>query len=103
MSDYPDVPGAVAGCDTSEAAGASLVGIAGQVRQIIYAHLQASLRGRTCEEIEQALNLRHQTTSARLRELVLLGLVEDTGRRRLTSSGRSARVYAVREMSGQRP
>lgn len=39
--------------------------------------------------------MRHQTASARVRELVLAGLIEDTGKRRKTRSGRGARVYGL--------
>lgn len=49
--------------------------------------------GGTDDEIEMLLGLRHQTASARRRELVLLGAVEDSGERRVTSSGRMAIVW----------
>lgn len=47
----------------------------------------------TCWEIEQALEMSHQTASARLWELRRAGVIQDTGRRRKTGSGRSAIVW----------
>lgn len=57
--------------------------------------------GATCEEVEFALGLRHQTVSARLTELKRLGQVRDTGRRRLTQSRRPAAVYVARDADGE--
>lgn len=39
----------------------------------------------TCQEIETAMRAKHQTVSARLRDLQDLGYVADTGERRATS------------------
>ena len=47
-------------------------------------------------EIEVVTGLKHQTASARRRALVLRGLVEDSGVRRLTESGRGAIAWRVR-------
>jgi Fic family protein len=52
--------------------------------------------GATCDEIERATGLSHQTASARLRELVLNGRIEDSGERRKTRSGRLATVWRVK-------
>src|SRR5215207_4165751 len=49
--------------------------------------------GGTCEEAEEALGLSHQTASARFSELRRDGLIGDSGRRRRTKSGRTARVH----------
>jgi hypothetical protein len=51
--------------------------------------------GRTDEQVQLALGMRVQTETARRRELVLLGLVEDSGRRRLLSSGRQGIVWVA--------
>jgi len=51
--------------------------------------------GATDEEIETSLDLRHQTASARRRELVQQGRIEDSGLRRANKSGRSAIVWRV--------
>lgn len=47
----------------------------------------------TCEEIEQATGLSHQTASARIRGLVIAKKVEDSGEKRPTMSGRRAIVW----------
>jgi hypothetical protein len=52
-------------------------------------------RGATCDEIECASGIHHQTASARLRGLFLKGLIKDSGARRPTRSGRAARVYVA--------
>lgn len=90
---YGGVPPRVAGNDTSEAAGDSMVSSAPVMRERVLNLLRGGGEGWTCEEVEDALDLRHQTASARIRELVLAGKAYDTGRRRQNASGRSARVY----------
>lgn len=60
----------------------------------ILAHLrQRGDQGATCEEIEHALGMSHQTASARISELRRDEMIADSGRRRPTTSGRSARVH----------
>jgi ribA/ribD-fused uncharacterized protein len=54
-------------------------------------------RGATCDEVEAALSLTHQTTSARVHELMKLGAVVDSGVRRRTRSNRDAVVWVVPE------
>ncbi len=49
--------------------------------------------GLTCAEVEERLRLAHQTASARIRELALQGVIEDSGQRRRTPSGRRAIVW----------
>lgn len=49
---------------------------------------------RTCDEIEAALNMSHQTASARLTELYHACQIVRTGRRP-TRSGRQAWVYDI--------
>jgi hypothetical protein len=51
--------------------------------------------GATDEEAEKALRMKPQTYTPRRGELVKAGLVADTGRRRGTTSGRSAAVWVV--------
>lgn len=55
--------------------------------------LEAIFEGATDEEIEARTSLRHQTASARRRELVLRGLMKDSGATRKTTSGRAAIVW----------
>lgn len=50
----------------------------------------------TCDEVEVKTGLRHQTASARIRELVLKGFIEDSSERRKTRSGRNAVIYKIR-------
>lgn len=54
---------------------------------------EAGARGATDDEIERALDMKHQTASARRRELVLAGLIAPTGERRPTRSGSPAQVW----------
>lgn len=51
----------------------------------------------TCSELEQMLNLTHQTVSARICELVKDKVIVDTGKKRLTPSLRPSRVYKINE------
>lgn len=55
----------------------------------------AGPRGATDDELEVALDLRHQTLSARRRELVQSERIVDSGETRKTRSGRSAVVWVV--------
>jgi len=49
--------------------------------------------GATCEEVEMHLAMRHQTASARIRELVSGGRIRNSGGRRENSSERTAIVW----------
>ena len=61
--------------------------------------------GLTCEQVEQITGLKHQTASARIRDLatcepplIVIGVDQDGNViRRPTSSGRTARVYLATE------
>src|SRR5262245_32382047 len=88
---YGGLPPHVAGSDTSEAAALSVVGSVATIRRQVYELLV--WQPMTDDELEQRTGYRHQTVSARRRELVLLGFVEDSQRRALTRSGRSATVW----------
>jgi hypothetical protein len=93
---YHGKPPAVRGSDTSEAAADSVATGAALLRERVY-RVIAERDGATCDEVEAQIDGRHQTVSARVRELVQLGRIVDTGQRRPTRSGRAARVYRVRE------
>lgn len=84
--------------DTSIAAAAGLGDRAPSMRQRVHNALRF-LGGATDEELERHLNGRHQTISARRRELVLKGLARDSGERRKTSSGRDAIVWVTHDGS----
>ena len=93
--DDPQHVGYVAGSDTSKAAAVSMAPLVGKLKRRVYDFVASKRLGATCEEVCIALDLKHQTGSARVRELVQLGFIGDTGYRRKTTSGRSARVYAI--------
>lgn len=82
----------VAGSETSQAAAESVDGA--KLRGIVLACLRTwAAKGMTCDEVEASLGMRHQTASARIRELALSGAIVDSGTRRKTRSGRSAVVW----------
>jgi DNA-binding Lrp family transcriptional regulator len=86
-------PPSVPGSETSEAAAASMVGKTGFLyRMIIEALVKAGATGRTCDELEIELGLRHQTCSPRIRELCQSGAVEATSQKRMTRANRHAVV-----------
>lgn len=49
----------------------------------------------TCDEAEVALDMTHQTCSARFSDLKKAGQLEPTGDKRVTRSGRNAGVWKV--------
>ena len=53
--------------------------------------------GMTCDDIEERLDARHQTISARVHDLYNDGFIYRTKRQRRTRSGRLAVVYRVRK------
>ena len=64
-----------------------------RLRAAVLKHIiKCGKRGATCEEIENALDLRHQSASARVNELMNTGRIM-VGGRRDTSSGRGAFVW----------
>lgn len=83
----------VAGSDTSTAAAVSIEPGLATKQGLVLALLRISPLGLTDDDLERLTSTRHQTVSARRRELVLAGLVVDSGDRRPTSSGRSAVVW----------
>ena len=86
----------VAGSDTSRQAAESIEGSVDTMRARVLAFIRSSgLDGATDDEMEAEMGMRHQTVSARRRELVLKGLVRDSGSRRETRSGRKATVWEI--------
>ncbi len=93
FNDGPPPP-YVKGSDTSLEAAKSVAGKTPSIRSIVEAYvLSKRYFGATCDEVELKFKLRHQTASARIRELVKGGRLEDTGFRRKTSSNRRATVW----------
>lgn len=78
--------------DTSIAAAQSIAEGAEQLRARVLVEIRER-GGSTCDEVEVALDLRHQTASARINELMEEGRVRDSGQRRKTRSGRQAIVW----------
>ena len=99
---YNNKPPFVAGSETSEEAAKSLYSgpIRERVRKIIE---DMDCLGATDEELERRLNMKHQTVSARRRELVLMGMVKDSGVKRRTTSGRKAVVWIACDEPPQGP
>lgn len=63
----------------------------------VFDHIKRSgVSGATCWETECKLRMRHQTASARIRELVIDGRLAPSGRVRPTGSGRNATVWIAR-------
>lgn len=88
----------VKGSDTSKAAAESVEPDLGRLEGLVLSHISSrGLLGATDDETEVALDLSHQTASARRRRLVQLGRVVDSGMRRKTRSGRKAVVWRVAE------
>ena len=86
----------VAGSETSEEAAKSLY--SGPIRERVHKIIESmDCLGATDEELERRLNMKHQTVSARRRELVLMGRVKDSGVKRRTTSGRKAVVWIACE------
>ena len=93
MTDHIGAPYAV-GSDTSQEAAAEIVALTPTLRAKVLLHvLGQGEHGATCDEVEQALGLSHQTASARVHELAQLGDLVDSGHRRKTRSNRNAAVY----------
>jgi len=65
-----------------------------RLEQLVLEHLQI-FGPSTSDEVEQRLDMAHQTISARLTALHAKGLVITCGQRK-TRSGRQARLYRVR-------
>ena len=61
----------------------------------ILKYLEPRHRGRTCDRVEQALYMSHQTASARIRDLAATGRIVDSGRREKTRTGRPAICWKV--------
>lgn len=92
---YPETPGFVPGSDTSKAAAARTESSAAGMRARVVEFVGSRANGATCDEVEAALDMRHQTASARVREAYLAGQLILTEDRRPTRSGSTARVYKV--------
>jgi hypothetical protein len=92
---YSGVPPYVPDRATSKAAAESIAPSAHAIRSKVLAFVKSRGRnGATCDEVEASLDLRHQTASARIRELYLHREIAEGGKR-ATRSGRQAVVWVV--------
>ena len=92
----------VAGSETSEEAARSID--AGTIRSRVHKLIEdMGCLGATDEELETKLGMRHQTVSARRRELVLIGKAKDSGVKRRTTSGRKAVVWIACDEAPREP
>ena len=82
------------GSDTSKEAAESIEPSSGTLRAHVLGFIKRrGKRGMTCDELEHASGLTHQTASARINELMKLQAIRDSGKRRRTRSGRNAVVW----------
>jgi hypothetical protein len=84
--------------ETARLAGESMIEHCGRLEQMVLDHVRSCGRhGATCYEIELALDLSHQTASARCPALKYRKLIMVSGRRRPTNTGRLADVLVTPE------
>lgn len=84
------------GSDTSRSAAESIQPVLSKMELQVYQHIAKQGRnGATCDEIEVALNFRHQTASARVNGLAKKARVADSKARRRTRSNRPAVVWVL--------
>jgi hypothetical protein len=99
-ADWPDsldiTAGYHGGDDFSEAAHDTIVDEKSRLQRMVFDYVARCSTGATCEEVELALGLSHQTASARITELRSVDqLVNVDGERRRTLAGRWARVHRI--------
>lgn len=95
MARYPNKPGHVKGSETSKAAADKMDESAPSMRARIYRYIKAN-GPVTCGEVELALNMRHQSCSARIRELVLGKWIKPNGNQRKNpGSNAMAMLYVI--------
>ena len=86
----------VSGCETSMEAAESMIEPAKTMERRVLEYIGFMGEcGATDDDIEQQLDMRHQTASARRRGLVLKGLVKDSGYKGRTRSGRRAIAWVL--------
>ena len=93
------------GTETSREAAESILPKVNSMCRQVYDCIASMPGGLTCEQVEQILSMKHQTVSARIRDLstcqpplIVVGKDENHEViRRATASGRTARVYFAAE------
>jgi hypothetical protein len=97
-------PAAAPDRPTSVAAAESMRSRAAALRERVRQHIETrGPLGATCDEIELALDLSHQTASPRVNELFRASAIADSGYRRPTRSGRRAIVWVLPLFRGDEP
>lgn len=98
------IPAFQSGSETSRSAAEQIQGQVGRLQAIVYEAIFASGDfGRTRDELEVLLEMKHQTMNPRLRELEQKGLIADSGRVRLTRADREAVVWVITERTEPLP
>lgn len=77
---------------TSRDAAVAIAPTAAGLRKLVAETVANHPQGLTCDELEVILNLRHQTCSARVHELVKSGHLVDSGATRSTRSARGTQA-----------
>jgi transcription initiation factor IIE alpha subunit len=96
---YPEVPGHVRNSATSKAAADSIGSKKlGDLHRRVYSYIKRT-GGCTDEEGQNALALAQNTYRPRRRELELQGYLIDSGKTRLTRSGRKAVIWTITDKS----
>ena len=97
VGDLPVDAGTAAGSKTSALSAQALAGKLGELQQRVLDFIRiAGDDGVTDEEIEVVLEMARHTVTPRRRELVLGGLVRDTGRTRIAArTGRAITVWCA--------
>lgn len=101
MPHTPEGVGFVKGSDTSEQAAQHVAKRVETLRLRVFRAIQLcsganepeAKLGMTCDEVEHALEMSHQTASARIHDLAKQERIFDSGLRRKTRSGRNAVVW----------
>jgi hypothetical protein len=92
---YGGDPPSVSHSETSQAAARQIKKRVGPLHLVIIKFLTDNPHGATDEEMQIRIPMPANTERPRRRELELLGRVADSGRRKLTSTGRMAVVWAL--------
>lgn len=98
---YPEFPGSK-GPGTSRAAAESVAGQATALRdRVLVIYSARPEGGLTADEVASILKIDKGTVRPRVSELVKMGELERTGRRRPNASGRQATVWKIKPEDGR--
>lgn len=98
------LPPYAVGSDTSKQAAEHMMEVAETLRDRVEAAiLMGGKRGRTTEEVEHFLKMKHQTASARVWDLKNMKKVFDSGVRRMNTSGTKAALIVHKKYMAEHP